>query len=254
MIFIDKGSCPVGLSRSNMQRTQELEIEFLRDKSSYLSGTQTFKFSSLYKCKSVLKQLKLKQHNKCCFSEAKFNGDYPHVEHFRPKGGVENNKNGAFTYPGYYWLAYNWDNLLLCKSVINCSYKRNFFPLKVERLRNRIHTDTNTETALLIDPSKENPRRHIRFYGYSPIAKTKRGEFNINMLGLRHSDFVEGRKQKYILLKGLKESVDLLLASGYNPSDSDIQPFIAELKAAMEPEAEFSSMAIDFLSALPHLK
>ncbi|MEJ7683243.1 MAG: hypothetical protein WKG06_36375 [Segetibacter sp.] len=190
---------------------------------------------------------------KCCFSEAKFTGDFPHVEHFRPKGRVDIIGSKTQLFPGYYWLAYGWSNLFLCKELINCSYKRNFFPLADESKRNRSHHDTNIEDNLIIDPSLENPREHIKFHNEEPTPITVKGRFNINFLGLRHASFVEDRRKRFAELQGLKNLVDIGVAYGYSLDDPLLSGSIATLRAAVEPDSEFSSMAIDLLQDWHHL-
>jgi len=45
---------------------------------------------------------------KCAYCESKIAGIFDwEVEHFRPKGRVDDNPD----HPGYYWLAYTWENL-----------------------------------------------------------------------------------------------------------------------------------------------
>jgi hypothetical protein len=48
---------------------------------------------------------------------------------FRPKGGWVQNDGDALTQPGYYWLAYEWSNLLISCQLCNQEFKKNRFPL-----------------------------------------------------------------------------------------------------------------------------
>lgn len=67
---------------------------------------------TVYKDRDVRKRLKEMFHGKCAYCESKIlhicNGD---IEHFRPKGSIKIGTNS--TKPGYFWLASDWDNLLL---------------------------------------------------------------------------------------------------------------------------------------------
>jgi hypothetical protein len=81
--------------------------------------------------------------NKCWYTDAANYGARLDVEHFRPKGKtVELTaddcqeaedplllKLGAPSRDGYWWLAFDAENLLLCAQVMNREEKRNFFPL-----------------------------------------------------------------------------------------------------------------------------
>src|SRR5688572_3095567 len=61
-------------------------------------------------------------YGKCAYCESKVITTSPdYVEHFRPKKGVNDINNVVITipsganqvpHPGYYWLSYNWENLL----------------------------------------------------------------------------------------------------------------------------------------------
>ena len=253
MIRITKGPCPKHLKTRGKKLTIALKQKFTKNSANYLNGDSTFEFTSSYSTKTIVSALIACHHNKCCFSESKFYYYYPHVEHFRPKGKVDEWPTGTTSYPGYYWLAYDWSNLLLCAPVINSSFKRNFFPLAPGLIRNRSHHDKNIETPLLIDPSLEDPRNHIIFKGDEPIGITNRGKATINILCLKHPHFEEARREKLNLIKLLKEAVDQLIAKGTALDDPSIADMLHSLRSAILPDAEFSSMSIDFLSGWPHL-
>lgn len=63
---------------------------------------------NLYKVGSVQKLLKELYYLKCAYCEQKLLDAPKHIEHYRPKDI-------------YYWLAYSWDNLLLCCGSCNSS-------------------------------------------------------------------------------------------------------------------------------------
>lgn len=254
MISVDKGPAPEALVKKGTELVKVHKEEFDRHKDDYLAG-KPFDIKDIYKMPIVKKTLSLKQYNKCCFSEAKFiGGDYPHVDHFRPKKRIDILQTGEKLFPGYYWLAYDWENLFLCKELINCSYKKNYFPLVNESERNRNHHDTYIEKNILIDPSKENPRDHIIFVEHEPKPLTIKGRENVELLGLRDSSFTEARRKRFRELKKLKDQVDIAVATGLGLRHSVIEGNIQELKAAIRPTAEFSSMAIDLLQGWPHIQ
>lgn len=255
MIKIDKGNSPAGLVTNGTALTNANIVLYNGNINGYSSGVSTFTFTAAYKSDEVKQALITCQNNKCCFSEAKFTGDYPDVEHFRPKGRVDEYYSDNRLYPGYYWLAYKWENLFLSKTRPNTSQKRNFFPLYTEGNRNRNHLGTNIEEPILIDPGLENPRDFIKFHNDEPVGvdHNGRGKFNIDFFDLRHSEFEEARRTKLGLLKGLKESVDLMISAGIDANNPVIVSNLSELRQAVLPQAEFSSMAIDLLSGWRHL-
>jgi len=252
MIKIFKGGAPCELVQANYKLTNEMILEFETYEMDFVSGKKTFtNFADAYKMVPVKLALIQAQYNKCCFSEAKFNGDYSDVEHFRPKGRIDSWPDGKPSYPGYYWLAYDWSNLFLCKKRVNTSEKRNFFPLDDESTRNKFHFSNNNEKTLLIDISNEDPRKHIRFEKSQPVPLSERGRFNIKFFNLRHPEFVDARRIKFELLKTIKDLVDKGLAEGKDADHFKSQ--IELLGSHALPSAEFSSMARDLLKGWPPL-
>ena len=57
------------------------------------------------------------QKGMCCFCECYYEvGGRGEVEHFRPKMGYQQDKDDLFHRPGYFWLGYEWTNLMYsCK-------------------------------------------------------------------------------------------------------------------------------------------
>ena len=220
---------------------------------------QAYKFStcsddfsaSIYSSQAVKDALGRCQNNKCCYCEMKFPADYPEVEHYRPKGAVIIGESKSQLPTGYYWLAYSWDNLLLCKTKINKRYKRKFFPLEVESNRARKHgDDTNLEAALLINPFDEDPREHIRFHQDEPFPITEKGRFSIKYYGLRDAGISEARKELFDDLAAIKDALEVLHAK--SPGDPLIKKFELRLEKAVKPTSQFSSMAIDLLQLVAH--
>lgn len=254
MIRINKGASPKVLTRAKAKYDLKNNALYLAAPGHYDTGGKTFLFPEAYKSKSVKKALFAAQFGKCAFSEAKFVSDDAHVEHFRPKGRVDTWPTGPSSYPGYYWLAYDWSNLFLCKSIINSSVKRNFFPLIGPVLRNRNHLDIRIETSVLINPGTENPRIHIRFEGEEIKGITTRGKQTIDLLDLRNGQLDEARRSRYRLLKGFKMAVELFFEKGIPIDHPKVAGLIETLKEARMPSAEFSSMAIDLLTGWPHIE
>ena len=61
-------------------------------------------------------------HGKCAYCESNYMHVHPtDVEHWRPKGQVEDDQ-GKKIKPGYYWLAADWNNLF--PSCIDCNRRR----------------------------------------------------------------------------------------------------------------------------------
>jgi uncharacterized protein (TIGR02646 family) len=98
MIKIEKDLNDVPTVLNSVNRKEAFEKNI--DSCAYLYG------KGLYKSKSVQEKLNEIYHYKCAYCERDISDDDKHIEHYRPKSR-------------YYWLAYSWDNLLLCCSRCN---------------------------------------------------------------------------------------------------------------------------------------
>ncbi len=254
MIKIEKGDPPKYLQTKGIEHTRLLIDEFDTERDRYLNGESKFQFKKTYKAKSVQKLLKIRQRNKCCYSEAYFAGDHYHVEHFRPKSRiVDFSTRHIYRKSGYYWLAYSWNNLFLCKGKPNDSYKIDYFPFLSGSLENITHHDNNLENIGLVNPSEDEPRDHIRFYDDAPVGVSERGRITIKVCGLDDIDLVKARRSDFEKLSALKSAYLMLTMDNQRRSPVDQQKvdgFRATLMKSTEPEAQFSSMAIDLLSDL----
>ena len=147
--------------------------------------------------KNALDQL---QKGICCYCEAHYKATCPgDVEHFRPKGGYQQDEDDDFHYPGYYWLAYKWENLLYACEQCNRINKRNFFPLKDPAKRfNPAIKDISQEEPLLINPYEEkHPENHLTFVGTTIKALSDMGDASIKYYGLDRKELNEPRQGIY---------------------------------------------------------
>jgi uncharacterized protein (TIGR02646 family) len=213
----------------------------------YHDGRLSFEANSrLYGHKTVKNLLLDAQNRKCCYCERKIlPSGFGDVEHFRPKAGVRQIGSSALIKPGYYWLAYDWTNLLVSCGVCNTAWKQTFFPLRNERRRARWHGDRIAdERPMLVDPGSEDPRDHIRYSGDSPYALTPRGQTTIDRLGLRRGDLGEARRDLLTTLTYLRG-----VAIRLGPGDPDGAAAEIHLRSLADPSNEFSSMVMDFLAS-----
>ncbi|WP_456364945.1 hypothetical protein C1N73_34030 (plasmid) [Priestia aryabhattai] len=117
---------------------------------------------NIYRKEEVKKSLKLLFHDKCAYCESKIaHITYPHIEHWRPKKAVYEDKS----HPGYYWLASGWDNLLLACSICNGQkHKGNKFPIEaMSKYARKSNHSITLEDPLLINPCLENPEHHLQY-------------------------------------------------------------------------------------------
>jgi len=119
-----------------------------------------------------------------------------------PKGTLKENPKHS----GYWWLAYNWDNLLLSCKKCN-QHKGTKFPLKDESKRAfSENDDLRKEEPILIDPLTENPEDFIEYdipkNDKTPmikaIGKCERGDKTINELtGINDDELLTERAESF---------------------------------------------------------
>lgn len=221
----------------------------------YNAGNLDFEFNSkLYGHADVKDRLIKLQSYKCCFCESKIGHiSYGDVEHFRPKGGWIQ-ADEQLNKPGYFWLAYNWENLLLSCQLCNQRFKKNHFPLinNDGRADPSIRDITN-EHPVFIDIVNENPEQFIAFAEEIPIAinQNARGKETIKKLGLNRELLNEQRRKTLNMVRDIYD-----LARGYPDTYPQLK---AEAKAkilnyynsSQLPGTEYASMLRSFFNVNP---
>jgi uncharacterized protein (TIGR02646 family) len=257
--IIRPNPAPINLTRIGQAKTLRDCAAYDANPGDYLSGLLRFANTELdrrrqratYGAKPVKRVLVLAHGSKCCYCETKYE-DPRHldIEHFRPKVGVRQSSSHPTEYPGYYWLAYDWDNLLLSCEACNSDHKRTFFPLANPRYRARNHHDDLTvERPQLVNPVRTDPRHHIRFQDETPYHKTRKGRITIEVIGLRRPALREAR---FKYLAELKRNIEIVKVAKIYPRIRRLNALAVEAQAfinsASLPSAPFSSMTMDYLN------
>lgn len=213
MIRINKPADPPEvLRRRGEPATRKFCAQIDADPGAY----QSFGFNArIYGHPSVKEALRRAQHDKCAFCESKVthisHGD---VEHFRPKAGYRQRPGGPLVRPGYYWLAYDWSNLLFCCQLCNQQFKGNHFPLAARARRARSHRDdVSRERPLLINPAIEDPSEFLEFRENIILAinGNARGVKSIEVFGLDRPMMEDRRLAWFLSFRLLKPYVRRLI-------------------------------------------
>ena len=231
-----------------------------------VSNNASPQISSIYKDKYIKKQYYLASKScfagKCAYCEANITdfqrGD---IEHFRPKLGVtDENDNpvivdyghGLTQHKGYYWLAYEIDNLLLSCEICNQPSvikeekigKHNRFPVE-DNVYSITENKKVMEKPLLINPLNEDPSEFIIVdpeNGFMrPKNESKKGEITIKVLGLNIREQLQNERKDMI-----NTVKSLLVSILYNPIDREVNisilkekingasPHVAVVRAVLE--------------------
>lgn len=153
----------------------------------------------VYGHQDVKKALTTIQNDICCFCECNYRvGGIGEVEHYRPKHGYMQDDSDLFHRPGYFWLGYEWTNLMYSCRNCNEEFKKNFFPLKdnTKRANPEISFSIEEEEPLLVNPYEEqHPEHHFGFVGGVEFGKTDEGKASVIRYGLDRPALNDDREE-----------------------------------------------------------
>ena len=230
-------------------------------------------------------------HDKCAYCETREVRSPYHAEHFRPKGRVRFRSTGVkklvtpiiqdeegenVEHPGYFWLAYNWANLLpSCNDCNSALGKNDQFPVKkvhvgIKRLtiseaaklrRKEIQSfkrqevyylqpeDLNElEEPLLLNPYLDNPSDHIVFGDCGVIAAkegSEKGEASLVVYDL-------GAENLRIARQEAQDKALKIYSTEFSRGENKtISQRISEAKQALrgyiDGEKPYSAAVLDYL-------
>lgn len=221
---------------------------------SYTNGARKFEFKpSIYGHSEVKAELIKLQHYKCCFCESKIGHiDYGDVEHFRPKGGWVQ-EDEPINAPGYYWLAYDWENLFLSCKMCNQRYKKNYFPLLNDKRAVCHSDDIGNELPVFVHPVFDNPEAHIEFRDEEVFEKedSPRGKATIEKVGLFRVLLTAQRREKLKPIKNLYEVYQVLPAENVELKNKVKNIVEGYYIASQQDETEYASMLRCFFRRNP---
>lgn len=211
-------------------------------------------------------------HGKCCYCERKRDRKRDmDVEHFRPKGKIENVED----HEGYWWLIYSWDNLLWSCKTCNQKYKGTKFTLLRDGRRSYTEADDlNLEMPALINPNLEDPSQYLSFhidrYGQKYFVKAvPRADINeddelkaletIRIAGLNRNepgyDLVQERGEELSGTEFEQIVIDILHCDGAKNKVPENRQFYLDtinecrekLKKFIQSKRDFSGVYRDYL-------
>ena len=246
---LDRHDCPIAPGAGWVARASSETVKAIRS-----AGSKTYRFDpDIYRAPQVQVALRTLFFDKCAYCEYFLIRSDMNVDHFRPKGSV----SGLCNHFGYYWLAYDWRNLLpacVCCNQIRrarpvwpkvtpgpAAGKGTSFPIKDESRRAYSPSDSVAlETPLLLDPTVEDPAKHITFdpLGH-PIGISKQGETSIAIYNL--DTRLLNRERRFVIqdMVGLVRELKFTLsASGQSGRHlSEIEADIARKTESSAPYA-----------------
>ena len=198
-------------------------------------------------------------HKKCAYCEIRLTpgqkkGD---VEHYRPKGRVRG-RDGKLVkvihegvmvqHPGYYWLAYDYTNLLPACSACNrraydgssglMTGKGDIFPT-IDNSWAATRHEVDAEHPALLNPYKDDPALHLSFDPTTGriMGLTERGQETILILGLNREGLPEARLEaSRNVIRAMRNLASDSVAGSVAPADQEL------LNAVCDGSAEFTAI------------
>lgn len=169
---------------------------------------------SIYRHKTIKDKLVEIQKNTCCYCETSLVSCTGDVEHYRPKTRYKQSKEDkGFHKPGYFWLAYDWNNLLVACKNCNSKYKIDYFPVSDSQKRLTPKGEDNTdEHPLILNPYElkdEEISSHLGFKGAEEYGKTIEGGATVKYCGLDNPILTDDRNKMYSKLQRKKETIEV---------------------------------------------
>jgi uncharacterized protein (TIGR02646 family) len=234
-----KDSAPAILSSPAAQRAQrELAAYFRRRAQKRAQERPPFR-GELYASPEVMEALHRLFHGKCAYCESR--ETLIEIDHFRPRIRALNS-DGTVAPSHYWWLAYEWENLLPVCTECNRS-KGMRFPVKRARAEEKATGPAlKRERPLLLDPCVDRPEQHLVFTDEGlVVSDTERGRTTIEVLSLNREALAARRKEAASALRARFE------AGATGPDDgAPSQEFTAlrrQLLAAWGADAELPRVA-----------
>ena len=188
-------------------------------------------FRSLWAQPAVREKLWRMHNGRCCYCERlRDRGRESDVEHFRPKTAVAEKTPQR---PGYWWLAYEWKNLLLACKTCNEQYKRTHFPVRGTRATGP-DDDLEHEDAYLLNPIDDDIDTVIGFdwesrpggvlmYGVGEDGE--RGLATVRIVGLNRTGLVKERWESLQPLRRIAWNMIRAIEMG------NMEPYVARVAA-----------------------
>ena len=189
-------------------------------------------------------------HGKCAYCEVRIvRAATLDVEMYRPKASVAERPE----HPGYWWLASDWDNLLVACMDCNRSRihageragKANRFPLVDESERAFHPGEEERERPLLLDPCRDDPETHLVFDEDGlVVSSSARGQATISVVGLNREGLVQARKSAARQVLVAIARIEILIKS--ESTEGDVVPILQselrDLEAFTEASEEFAAL------------
>jgi uncharacterized protein (TIGR02646 family) len=176
------------------------------------------------------------------------------VEHFRPKGNVTDVKGTAVMrtiagnpepHPGYYWLTFEWSNLLpSCQECNRPKYaKSNRFPIANEDRRVYGPGPLTDEDPLILNPFEDNPDDHLNFNTPQGLVAAKngsvKGQTTITVIHLNRDAL---RLARFLLYADIRRVAANVAVAKIDCDRTKLEELADELRVRHRPDWPYAAL------------
>ena len=196
--------------------------------------------------------------SRCWFTDAEETVAQLDTEHFRPKARVV--EEDGTSSEGYWWLAFDYQNMRLAGQIPNRQHKRCFFPLLPQSFRaNSQNRRWREENPVFLDPIKIDDVNLVSYSEEgavvpSPSAITPEEQYRVRktneLLGLSaHPPLVEARQRVWSHCRDVIAQVERLKAeereygSSTPRTKAERERLMKELRRMIQARTPLSSVA-----------
>jgi uncharacterized protein (TIGR02646 family) len=201
MIHIKRGPAPSALKSKPVQEKLKSAARFFGIPLEK-RRQRRYNFHAAILIPGVRKALEMSFKGKCGYCEMPVEGSTGYeIDSFRPRSRAVN-LDGTLLSDYYWWLVYEWDNLIFSCPTCN-KLKGSRFPIEGTRvpIGEKSEEKLLEERPLLLDPCRDFPEEELIFDEKGKVASDiNRGRVTIDVLGLNRSTLVEARAAEFKLL------------------------------------------------------
>jgi uncharacterized protein (TIGR02646 family) len=203
MIHIDRYKYPGNfLESSNVLNWRQEAKDFFEIKPEK-RRQKNFRFHTPFRANPELREVLYKLfYGKCAYCESKLpalsiGNTFLTIDQFRPPT-TPMGLSGISTLDGYWWLAYEWENLF--PACENCNRaKGNKFPVQFKRVQPYAKgKELEKEGSLLLNPCVDYPETTLKFYSDGSVkGMDRKAETTIDVFSLNRNNLRKAREYSY---------------------------------------------------------
>jgi uncharacterized protein (TIGR02646 family) len=202
MIYLKRTPAPKLFASPELAKAREAARYFFAESKRSRSQQRMDWGRTIRLLRGATKDLLLFSNGKCAYCESSItvSGAF-NLEHFRPKAQAIG-REGDVSPGHYWWLAFEWSNVLPVCQACNVAKATRFPVAGVRAAAETVGKALAAERPLLLDPCADDPNPHLIFDEEGRVSPgSERGEATIEVLALNRQVLVDARWGEILRLR-----------------------------------------------------